>query len=157
MPAARGDAPTYTIRCFASTGARVTCGDRAANADVTAVWGQGQWFHLVQWHIRGVANDLALVTTTGWGSDEMTTPDTKYWMTTTAGTFAVLPASGDVRAGAKDTTIEIDQGDSLVTVQATASFEDPKVVYLHLDDHLYYLDRKTALVSSVDPRGGQLY
>lgn len=148
VPAARGDAPTsYSILCFASTGARVTCGDRAANADVTAVWGNGHWFHLAQWHIRGVANDLAFVSTTGWGSDDATTPGTHYWMTTLNGAYAMRPEAGDVRAGAKDTTIEIDQGDTLVTVDATATFEDPRVVKLYLDDRVYWLDRTTAEVT----------
>jgi hypothetical protein len=148
VPAARGDAPyDYAVRCFASTGAPVTCGDRAANADVTAVWGNGHWFHLTQWHIRGVANDLAFVSTTGWGSDDATTPGTSYWMTTTGGALAVLPRAGIARAGAKDTTIEIDDGDTTVTVDATATFEDPKIVHLYLDDRVYWLDRATAEVT----------
>lgn len=159
VPAARGDAPyRYSIRCFASTGASVTCGDRATSADVTATWGNGQWFHLTQWHIRGVANDLSLVTTTSWGSDDVTTPGTRYWMTTTSGTLAVLPTTGEARAGSRDTTIEIDQGDvSTTTVEVMATFNDSRVVQLYLDDQVYWLDRETALVSNVDPRGGALY
>jgi hypothetical protein len=148
VPAARGDvAYEYAIRCFTQTGKAVACGEWAASADATALWGNGERFHLTQWHIRGVASDLALVTTTGWGSDDATTPGTRYWMTTTAGSLAVLPSAAEARAGAKDTTIEIEQGGSTLTVDATATFEDPKVVHLYLDDRAYWLDRVTAEVT----------
>lgn len=72
---------SYDVRCYDGLGKRIDCGDKTVTANVTAVWGGHDYFRDAVWTLRGIDDELGLVTGESWAVDgQQMTYKTETWI-----------------------------------------------------------------------------
>lgn len=114
---------SYDVRCYDGIGKRIECGERTVTATATAVWGGHDYFRDVVWTLRGIDDELGLVTGESWAVDGQQ-------MTYKTGTVLYDLAELRVVAGAQDATVD---GDMDAMIQFTAH------TTITIDDRQYWV------------------
>jgi hypothetical protein len=116
---------SYDVRCFDAVGKRITCGPWTVTATATAVWGGPDYFRDAMWTLRGIDDELGLVTGDFWAVDGQR-------MTYKTGTQLYDLGELQLKAGAQFATIDDE-------LAATIRFERYPLVTITLDDRDYWL------------------
>jgi hypothetical protein len=125
---AHGDTPDgrYDVRCFSGTGKRIACGPFTVTATATAVWGDPDHFVDATWTLRGIDDELGLITSESWSVYGQR-------MTYKTGTLLYVVDETRIAAGSEDATIDAD-------VAATVRYDQPPLVTLTVGERDYWLD-----------------